>query len=248
MHIAVCDDNIADRKQLERLINREADKRKSGSNSFYADYFGNSEALCQIPLQYDLFFIDMVTESVPISDYKSDLIGGLSLALHLVACGVTSPIVLCSSKINYEEQMQSLPSCPSNLWHMCKPIKTSELTEVIDRALILYEQKVPTIELRSDAETIYAMEDDIIYATTTGTYITIYLKDGREISMQTDMINFYDQIAMFTHIVLLTDRTLFNITYLQKYSAFKVILTTGVTLKSSPVSVKRIKAALQDLA
>ena len=27
MHIAICDDNIADRKHLERLLSRESDKR-----------------------------------------------------------------------------------------------------------------------------------------------------------------------------------------------------------------------------
>ena len=27
MHIAICDDNVADRKQLERLLKRESDKR-----------------------------------------------------------------------------------------------------------------------------------------------------------------------------------------------------------------------------
>ena len=29
MHIAICDDNVADRKQLERLLKRESEKRKS---------------------------------------------------------------------------------------------------------------------------------------------------------------------------------------------------------------------------
>ena len=34
MHIAICDDNVADRKQLERLLCRESDKRKADTGVF----------------------------------------------------------------------------------------------------------------------------------------------------------------------------------------------------------------------
>ena len=64
MHIAICDDNIADRKQLERLLGRESDKRKNISGLFYADSFGDSAALMRRAVQYDLIFIDM-TQSGP---------------------------------------------------------------------------------------------------------------------------------------------------------------------------------------
>ena len=29
MHVAICDDNVADRRQLERLLKRESDKRSA---------------------------------------------------------------------------------------------------------------------------------------------------------------------------------------------------------------------------
>jgi hypothetical protein len=57
------------------------------------------------------------------------------------------------------------------------------------------------------------------------------------------MDNFYDQISMYTHIVLLTGRTLCNIVYVEKYSPFKVTLKDGTKLKSSPFSYKYIKWA-----
>ena len=58
MHIAICDDNIADRKQLERLLKRESDKRAGTTGSFYTDSFGNCEILAINNMLYDLFFID----------------------------------------------------------------------------------------------------------------------------------------------------------------------------------------------
>ena len=63
MHIAVCDDNIADRKQLERLLKRESDKRKNDSGLIYTDSFGDSEVLSRTPMQYDLFFVDLTEDN-----------------------------------------------------------------------------------------------------------------------------------------------------------------------------------------
>ena len=37
MHIAVCDDNVADRKQTERLLQRASDRHASTTGVFYID-------------------------------------------------------------------------------------------------------------------------------------------------------------------------------------------------------------------
>lgn len=235
MHIAVCDDNIADRKQLERLLKRESDKRKTDTGLLYSDSFGNSTAVSKTPMQYDLFFIDM-TES------DSD---ALSFALSLIESGVTAPIVLCSSKINYLEKMNTLSPCPANLLHLEKPIKTTELSAIIDKALVLNDRKTPVIELRSETNTYYVNEDDIVYAKSEGRYVRVCLKDGRSISIMATMLNFYHQISMYSHMVLLNNYTMFNIVYLHTHTPFKVILSDGTTLKSSPFSSKIIKSALQ---
>lgn len=49
MHIAICDDNVADRKQLERLLKRESDKQYGIREPFYIDSYGNAEALMRSP-------------------------------------------------------------------------------------------------------------------------------------------------------------------------------------------------------
>lgn len=235
MHIAICDDNIADRKQLERLLKRESDKRMSTTGLFYSDSFGSSNILSRNHMQYDLFFIDMVTEEPD----------GLTFALELIKSGVHAPIVLCSSKINYPEKASRLTSCPDNLMYLEKPIKTAELSDILDKAAALQAKKVPTIELRSETDTYYVTENDIVYAITAGSYIHVFLKDGSKIPILTDMYNFYDQIYMYSHIVMINAHSLFNITYMKKYSPFKVTLKNGIKLKSSPVSVKYIKSALR---
>ena len=86
MHIAVCDDNVADRKQLERLLKRESDKRAASTGIIYTDSFGNSASLLSNPMQYDAFYIDMcLTEGTT----------GTDVVNALTAQGVNAPIVLC---------------------------------------------------------------------------------------------------------------------------------------------------------
>ena len=117
MHIAICDDNIADRKQLERLLKRESDKRKAKTGLLFADSFGDCRILSTNHMQYDLFFLDM-TASAP---------DGLTFALQLAENGVTAPIVLCSSKINYKEKASALSGIPDSILYLDKTIITSEL-------------------------------------------------------------------------------------------------------------------------
>ncbi len=235
MHIAICDDNIADRKQLERLLTRESDKRKSVSGLFYADSFGDSAVLLRKAVQYDLIFIDM-TASEP---------DGFSLALSLITHGISAPIVLCSSKINYSEQINSLSSCPANLLHLNKPIKTAELSDVLDQAIILQALREPTIELRSKTDTYYAKEDEIIYAVQKNKYVHVYLTNSKKVTFLATLENFYDEISMYTHFVKLNATTLFNICHMKEYSPFKVSLQNGIKLNSTPFAAKHIKQALQ---
>ena len=62
MHLAVCDDNIADRKQMERLLGRESDRRLGTTGVLYVDSFGNRDAILTTPMIYDGLFIDMTEE------------------------------------------------------------------------------------------------------------------------------------------------------------------------------------------
>lgn len=236
MHIAICDDNVADRKQLERLLGRESDKRKADTGVFYTDSFGDYDALLRNPMSYDLFFLDLITENT----------NGLSIALKLREIGVTAPIVLCSSKINYLDEISSLPAKADNFMHLDKPILTSELGEILDRAVNMQQNRVPVIELRSDKDTLYVKEDDIVYAVAEGNYVNVFLKNETMIPVLANMDNFYQTVSMYTHFLWLTRKSMFNIKYLEKVSPFQVTLKGNITLKSSPLSQKYIKNALQE--
>ncbi|MBR5896498.1 MAG: hypothetical protein IKZ39_02660, partial [Lachnospiraceae bacterium] len=98
MHIAVLDDNIADRKQIERLLDRESDRRISTSGNLYTDTFGAVDAFLSAPRQYDFFMIDMkggVSESIEIAHKIREL-------------GIKVPICFFRSK-NEFAGMESMP-------------------------------------------------------------------------------------------------------------------------------------------
>ncbi len=52
MHLAVCDDNIADRKQTERLLGRESDQRINSTGVLYVELLRQQK--CDYFHPYDL--------------------------------------------------------------------------------------------------------------------------------------------------------------------------------------------------
>ena len=237
MHIAIRDDNIADRKQLERLLKRESDKRKAKTGLLFADSFGDCRILSTNHMQYDLFFLDM-TASAP---------DGLTFALQLVENGVTAPIVLCSSKINYKEKASALSGIPDSILYLDKPIITAELSAILDRAEELGACRVPKIELRSEQKTWYVDEDDILYAVQEGRYVHVFLQNGKKVSVLSEMYNFYNTISAFEHFVFLNDRGLINVVHMDHYTPFAVFMKDGYRLPSNPFVMKYIKSALQNI-
>ena len=85
MHLAVCDDNIADRKQTERLLGRQSDRIfKETGERIYIDSYGNVEAFMQRPQMYHGLFIDMISEPI----------NGFEVLKKLLDVGIVRPIIM----------------------------------------------------------------------------------------------------------------------------------------------------------
>lgn len=234
MHIAICDDNIADRKQLERLLGRESDKRKASSGVFFCDSYGNTEQLRHNPMSYELFFLDLVSQSP----------NALAFALELRELGVTAPIVLCCSKVPYRQMADELSDLPSNILFLDKPIRTAELSDLLDHAVLLNSSRISTIELRNDKETRYVYEDDILYITGSSSSICVHLADRTDFTIITSMENFYSVISMYSHLLMVTDHTIINRMHVTKCSPFRITFYDGSTLPSSPFVFSFLKKHL----
>ena len=126
MHIAVLDDNIADRKQIERLLDRESDRRIATTGNLYTDTFGAVEAFLAAPKQYDFFMIDM----------KGEVKESVEIAHKIRNLGIKVPICFFRS----ENEFAGIEDMPANVLFLEKPVKVAELTAIIDEVIALFSE------------------------------------------------------------------------------------------------------------
>ena len=239
MHIAVCDDNIADRKQTERLLGRQSDRFfKDFGERLYIDSYGNVAAFMQHPQMYHGLFVDMVTSDVD----------GIDIAKMLIADGVTNPIILCSSSIDYRQRAKQENLNEPNILFLDKPIKVAELTAIMDEIKTRMGDPIPTLELRGQHGTIYAKNDDIVCVIKKGADLEVHLSDGRIQTVMDDIYNFYDQCSIFPQICPVTDNHLININHIKKTSFKKVEMDNGLTFSISFTYINSIKQAKEIVA
>lgn len=219
MHIALCDDNVADRKQFERLAKRESDRRAAKDGILYVDSFGNADSLLTNPMQYDVFYIDMC---------KTPGITGADVATALREKGVNAPIVMCCSDINYREQGFS-----EDVIFLDKPIKADALSASIDHALKIMEQAVPLIELRLEKQTLYVTEPDILYAAERGRMLEVFLQDGRTIPLLDNAQNLFSQLEIYPMFFSPSLKVVLNGRYIKKLGFGKAVMTDGKSFRVS---------------
>lgn len=230
MHIAICDDNVADRKQLERLLKRESDARALAAEGFYVDSYGHMEALLRSPMLYDAFFIDMCQGETT----------GMDVAKALTKVGVNAPIILCSSRIAYQEY-----SFPANVLFLDKPIKKEELSEAIDHAITVKASAVPLIELREESgEYCYVTESEILYAISEGSYLKVTLTNQKVLSILSTLDNLYSQLSKYPMLFPISKKVLINGRYLQKVKAFTAYMSDGSSFRISLNCLDYAKYAL----
>lgn len=217
MHIAICDDNTADRKQMERLLSRESDKRIHTTGTLYVDSYGNARSLLDATLTYDAYYIDMC---------KTEGITGLDMVNALSGKNIHSPIIMCCSDVNYREQ-----NFPDHCSFLDKPIKIPELSESIDHALQFKKQQPNLIELREDEKTYYVEEHEIIYGVEDGFYIDFTLTNGRKIHFYTSVKNFFSQVKDYPAFLVPSKKVILNCRHIAKFGFFHVVMSDGTSFK-----------------
>ncbi|MBO5621300.1 MAG: response regulator transcription factor [Butyrivibrio sp.] len=224
MHLAVCDDNIADRKQTERLLGRQSDRIfKECGERIYIDSFGNVEAFLHNPQMYHGLFIDMVQSPL----------NGFEVLKKLLEAGITRPIIMCTSSIDYKLMIQEASLSAPNIFYLDKPIKVAELTAMVDMIKETALESEPTIELRTKDDTLYAKGDDIVCVKKVRSELEIYLADGRTVNIIADIVNFYDECNIFRQLCPVNDNAIININHISKVSFGKVLMDNGVKLPIS---------------
>lgn len=230
MHIAICDDNMADRHQMERLLQRESDRIKITSEPLYVDSFGNCESLLNNPMQYDAFFLDVC---------HTENITGADVAKKLTDAGVNAPIIMCCSDINYQEL-----DFPAKVLFLEKPIKTDELHDSILHAQNLAASAETLIELREEKKTLYVKEEEILYAVEKDISTLVTLTDGRTVRITSNALNFFSQVEHFPTFADATRKVILNCRYIQKLKFGKATMIDGAVFKVDRIALPYIKEML----
>lgn len=231
MHVAVCDDNIADRKQTERLLGRESDRRAKITEGLFVDSYGNEQALLTKPMQYDIFYIDMCQTG---ADH------GLHIVQKLINAGVHAPIYMCCSKVNYREQ-----DFPENVSFLDKPLRAEDFIASLDYAEKIKAEAVSRIELRDEKETFYVTEDMILYAVEKGNRMIVTLTDGRVVKLVTNISNLFDQWKSFHSFLAPNGKTLVNARYVTKVALLQIQMTDGRSFLLQGVSRRSFQDILK---
>ena len=231
MHIAVCDDNIADRKQTERLLARESDARINTSGNLYVDSFGNASALTTAPMKYDLFLLDMTAE-------KPD---GAEIAKTLRNMGVTAPIILLISSANYREYTD----LPEHILFLDKPIKKAELSELLDKVIAAYDKKPPTIELRDASSAYYVLPDQFVYAAPENGGMHVVLTDTEDVIVQNSLEELCITLGRFNCFYILNKKYVINLDHVVRIEKRNVILSDDTEL---PLGIGEKKSLLRHLS
>ncbi len=233
MRIAICDDNIADRKQMERLLGRESDSRIASTGVFYIDSFGNPLSLLAAAMSYDAYFFD-ITHSTPD-------IWMMVNTLH--NSGVSCPIVFCTSTIDYE----SCENLPTNSYFLKKPIKKDELTQMCS---LLLEQKKkdyrPKLIFKSEISTFAIAEEDFLYCTHKDHMTHIYKKDGANCTTFDSIHALWDDFVPFTSLFMPNHKTIANARYVRNIGLFSIIMINGEKFSISPAIYSALKKLVKE--
>ncbi len=253
MHLAICDDNIADRKQMERLLGRESLKRKDTDGAFYVDSFGNKNAVLSTPMIYDGLFMDMTEEG-------NDAV---EIANLLRAGGSGLPIIFCCSRIDYRKA----ENLPDNCFFLDKPIQTEELAAMCSQLQSLVDSREKKMEFRTDTEAFYLTEEEIAYAYQENRTVRVTLTDGSVKAPVTSMLNFcsmfgfdvdysnrgiikldlgFIRISESAIIAMIGASYLVNLKYVEKVGFAHLLMKDGAKIKIAPSSRKLLRQAVEE--
>lgn len=221
MHLAICDDHIADRKQMERLLGRESDRRISTSGVLYVDSYGSENSILSTPMIYDAIFMDMTEEGAD----------ALRIIRQLRQNGTAIPVILCCGKVNY----RSRADLPENVLFLDKPIQTAELTSMIEKLLLLVERHEKKMEFRNTTDTFYLLAEELVYARYQDErHMLLYLSDGSTQIAEGTFVSFCNTLSSSDCYVALANKTVLNMAYIDEISFFRVLLNDGTKLRLSP--------------
>lgn len=229
MHIAVLDDDVASRKQMERLLERASDaNKKNGLESYYIDSYGAFDSLHSKAAMYDAIYIDIVD-----SDMK-----GHEIAKSILNSGIQGKIILCISSLNYREIISSEDA--EQFLFIDKPVNTEELNNTLSICEENRKNREPQIEIRTKDETLYVKYNEFLYAKAlVAGKTTIVLKGRKDTIYYKDISMVRKAITEYPFMIAVNKDTVISTYHIDRVTSFHVHMDDGT---SFPISLKMSSA------
>lgn len=226
IYIAICDDNAADRKQVERLLEREKDARlKLDGDVLYIDSFGSKDALMRTPIKYDMFLID-ITESSH---------NGMDIAKELRLKGIIAPIVLLSSKINYKD----FANIPADIIQLDKSITQGQVSHLFDVAKDWAGKKPSLLEIRGKKDTHFIPAREMIRAVEISNHVEVLIEDGTYIEVPESLKAFKRTVNSFNCFIQCKN-SIVNISHIDRCEKNTMYLDNGESYEFNPFRIHDI--------
>lgn len=217
MHIAICDDNVADRKQSERLMGREADKWIAKGKPLYVYSFGSVASLLDNSMKFDAILLDIAGGST--IDFEKAI-------LQLSAKGVDGVIIYSNPEA--KDVCENVGSI-----FLPKPIVQAGLHEAIEHVEKVASSRVSLIELRGGRETLYVREEEILYAVQSGEYTEVTLTENRHIKIHGLADTLYDEIrGKHDNFVSVSYSVVANIRHVDYVGPLSLHMSDGTILRA----------------
>ena len=153
MHIAIVADNVADRKQAERLFDRANTALAATTGTLFIDSFGDETSFLHACMRYDLFVLD----------FDNDTEHSLAVARTLKEKNAPGLIVICK---HADDSFRS-ETDTQGIFTLDKPILTAALHKLlcdIHQELQKVKSELDLVELRTLKDTHYVSRSKIAYA------------------------------------------------------------------------------------
>ena len=229
MHIAVLDDDVASRKQMERLLERASDaNKKNGLEGYYIDSYGAFDSLHSKAAMYDAIYIDIVD-----SDMK-----GHEIAKSILNSGIQGKIILCISSLNYREIISSEDA--EQFLFIDKPVNTEELNNTLSICEENRKNREPQIEIRTKDETLYVKYNEFLYAKAlVAGKTTIVVKGRKDTIYYKDISMVRKAITEYPFMIAVNKDTVISTYHIDRVTSFHVHMDDGT---SFPISLKMSSA------
>ena len=224
MHIAVVADNVADRKQAERLLGRANTALAASIGTLFVDSFGDEESFLHACMRYDLFILD----------FDNDIPHSLEVAQKLKEKNAPGLIAVCKhtdAPFLHETAVQGL-------YTLDKPILPASLHKLLCDIHLELEKLQSTrdlVELRTDTDTHYVSRSTILYAHAKEKEhrLSYYFTDGSVLESTGGFDDLKRYLCDFDEFVIRPDHLVVNKDHIAAETKKSIRLSNGDVLEYS---------------